>query len=155
MVVVSATAYHYGDVIMDTMASQITSVTIVYSTVYSGADQRKHQSSVLLAFVRGPVNSPHKCPVTRKMFPFNDVIMFQEFADRVGIPYMETSVKNDDNVERAFLTLASSLLKNLPQTPKTRTIADPSIVQLCRQRLRSSGCCATGTRYRNHRIVKS
>ena len=40
---------------------------------------REHQSSALLAFVRGihggPVNSPHKWPVTRKMFPFDDVIM--------------------------------------------------------------------------------
>ena len=44
---------HYTDVIMSTMASQITSLTIVYSTVYSGADQRKHQSSASLAFVRG------------------------------------------------------------------------------------------------------
>ena len=64
---------------MSTMASQITSLTIVYSTVYSDADQRKHQSSASLAFVRGihrwPVNSPHKWPVTRKMFPFGDVIM--------------------------------------------------------------------------------
>ena len=64
---------------MGTMASQITSLTIVYSTVYSGGYQRKHQSSASLAFVRGihrsPVNSPHKGPVTRKMFPFNDVIM--------------------------------------------------------------------------------
>ena len=65
---------------MSPMASQITSLTIVYSTVYSGADQRKHQSSASLAFVRGihrwPVNSPHKGPMTRKMFPFNDVIMW-------------------------------------------------------------------------------
>ena len=64
---------------MGTMASQITSLTIVFSTVYSGADQRKHQSSTTLASVRGihqwPVNSPHKEPVTRKMFPFDDVIM--------------------------------------------------------------------------------
>ena len=70
---------HYEDVIMDTIASQITSLTIVYSIVYSDADQRKHQSSASLAFVRGihrsPVNSPHKWPVTRKMFPFDDVIM--------------------------------------------------------------------------------
>ena len=70
---------HYDDVIMGAMASQITSLTIVYSTVYSGADQSKHQSSASLAFVRGihrwPVNSPHKWPVTRKMFPFDDVIM--------------------------------------------------------------------------------
>ena len=70
---------HYSDVIMGAMASQITSITIVHSTVYSGADQRKLQSSSSLAFVRGihrwPVNSPHKWPVTRKMFPFYDVIM--------------------------------------------------------------------------------
>ena len=65
---------------MTTMASQITSLTIVYPTVYSDADQIKHQSSASLAFVweihRGPVNFPHKGPVTRKMFPFDDVIMF-------------------------------------------------------------------------------
>ena len=71
--------FHYGDVIMGAIASQITSLTIVYSTVYSDADQRKHQSSASLAFVRGihrgPVNSPHKWPVTRQMFPFDDVIM--------------------------------------------------------------------------------
>ena len=61
------------------MAPQITSLTIVYSTVYSGADQRKHQSSSSLAFVLGIhrwlMNYPHKWPVTRKMFPFDDVIM--------------------------------------------------------------------------------
>ena len=68
-------ALHYGDVVMGTVASQITSLTIVYSTVYSGADQRKHQSSASLAFVREILNSPHKWPVTRKMFPFGDVIM--------------------------------------------------------------------------------
>ena len=69
---------HYDDVKMDAMASQITSLTIIYSTVYSGADQSKHQSSASLAFVWGihrePVNSPQKWPVTRKMFPFDDVI---------------------------------------------------------------------------------
>ena len=70
---------HYGDVIMSTIGSQITSLAIVYSIVYSDADQRIHQSSASLAFVRGihrgPVNCPHKWPVTRKMFPFDDVIM--------------------------------------------------------------------------------
>ena len=44
---------HYNDVIMTTMASQITSLTVVYSNVYSDADQRKHQSSALLTFVGG------------------------------------------------------------------------------------------------------
>ena len=70
---------YYSDVIMIAMASLITGLTIVYSTVYSGADQRKHQSSASLAFAREihrwPVNSPLKGPVTRKMFPFDDVIM--------------------------------------------------------------------------------
>ena len=70
---------HYSDVIMGPMAFLITSLMIVYSTVYSGVDQRKHQSSASLAFVRGIhrglVNSPHKWPVTQKMFPFDDVII--------------------------------------------------------------------------------
>ena len=70
---------HYKDVIMGSIASQITSLTLVYSAVYSDADQRKHQSSASLAFVRGihrgPVHSLHKWPITRKMFPFDGVIM--------------------------------------------------------------------------------
>ena len=64
-------ALHHNDVIMSAMAFKIPSLAIVYSTVYSGVDQRKHQSSASLAFVRGihrsPVNSPHNGPVTRKM----------------------------------------------------------------------------------------
>ena len=81
-------AMHYGDVIMGEIASQITSSAIVYSTVYSDADQRKHQSSASLAFVReihrGPVNSLHKWPVTRKMFPFEDVIMVRSYITHVS-----------------------------------------------------------------------
>ena len=72
-------SYHYSDVIMDTMASQITSLAIFCSTVCLGTGQRKHQSSASLAFVREihrwPVNSPHKGPVTRKIFLFDDVII--------------------------------------------------------------------------------
>ena len=68
---------------MTAFASQITSLTVVYSTVYSAEDQRKHQSSASLVFVqgihRGAVNFPHKWPVTRKMFPFDDVIMNDNF----------------------------------------------------------------------------
>ena len=52
---------HYNDIIMRAMASQITSLTIVYSIVYSGADQRKYQSSASLAFVRGI----HRWPAQR------------------------------------------------------------------------------------------
>ena len=75
---------------MGAIASQITSLTIVYSDVYSDVDQRKHQSSASLAFVQGihrrPVNSPHKWPVTRKMFPFDDVIM-------VGLQEVQSAVE--------------------------------------------------------------
>ena len=82
---------HYSDVIMGTMASQLTSLAIVYLTVYSGTDERKHQSSASLAFVRGirwgPVNSPHKWPVTRKMFPFDHVIMITRSLWRETIAY--------------------------------------------------------------------
>ena len=57
-------ALHYNDVIMSALASQITGVSIVCSMVGSGADQRKHQSSASLAYVRGihrwQVNSPNK-----------------------------------------------------------------------------------------------
>ena len=74
---------------MCAMASQPTSLTIVYSAVYSGADQRKDQSSAALAFVqgihRGPVNSRHKWPVTRKMFPFGYVIMTEEDQIHNGV----------------------------------------------------------------------
>ena len=80
---------HYDDVIMDAIASLITSLTIVYSTVSSDADQRKHQSSASLAFVWGIhrwlMNSPHKWPVTRKMFPFDDVIMPLKLGDRICV----------------------------------------------------------------------
>ena len=64
---------------MGTIASEITSLTIAYSTIYSDADQSKHQSFALLAICarNSPVHvlSPHKWPVTRKMLPFDDVIM--------------------------------------------------------------------------------
>ena len=74
---VTTTGTCYGDIIKSTMASHITAVLILYPTVCSGVDQRKHQSSTSQAFVRGihrwPVNSPHKGPVRRKMFPLNCV----------------------------------------------------------------------------------
>ena len=60
--------FHKNDVIMSAMASQITSLSIVYSSVYLGADQRKHQSSSSLAFMWEVTGD-------RKMFSFDDVIM--------------------------------------------------------------------------------
>ena len=72
-----STILHYNDVILSAMASQITSLTIVYSTVYSGADQRNIRVPRYWPFVQGihrlPVISLHKWPVTWKMVPFDDV----------------------------------------------------------------------------------
>ena len=103
---------HYTDVIMGTIASQITSLTIVYSTVYSDADQRKYQSSASLAFVRGihrrPVNSPHKWPVTRKMFPFDDVIMLHpsRLQPRSVVPILVSPIP--DSVASSWTCLGFS-----------------------------------------------
>ena len=81
---------------MGLMASPITSLILVYWTVYSGADQRKHQSFASLAFGQEihqwPVNYPHKGPVTRQMFLFDDVITglapgLTDSADDVTIYY--------------------------------------------------------------------
>ena len=58
---------HYGDVIMGTIAFQITNLTIVYSTVYFGFRSKKHLGFCVRGIHRGPVNSTHKWPVTRKM----------------------------------------------------------------------------------------
>ena len=88
---------HYNDVIMGAIASQITSLTIVYSTVYSGTDQRKHQSSTTLAFVRwihqGPVNSPHKWPVTRKHY--DDVIITTQESQITSLAIVYSIVYSD------------------------------------------------------------
>ena len=73
---------------MGAMAAQITSVTIVYSTVYTGANQRKHLSSASLAFVQGIHRSPHKWPVTRKLFSFDDIIMYRNAIIRLCVSSM-------------------------------------------------------------------
>ena len=105
---------------MSVMASQITSLTIAYSTVYSGTNQRKHQSSASLAFVQGihrwPVNSLHKGPVTRKTFPLDDVIVEGRLSDRLWtheihpwyiipdetrVPFVSYSEKSDCKISGA------------------------------------------------------
>ena len=99
---------HYNDVIISAMASQITCLTIVYS----GADQRKQQSSASLAFVRGihrwPVNSAHKGPVMRKMFPFDDIVMgsFKNVWYPLNPRALELSPRNTTmirNLQRYFV----------------------------------------------------
>ena len=93
--------FYYSDVIMGAIACQITSLMIAYSTAYSVADHRTHQSSASLAIVRGnhrwPVNSPHKWPLTRKMFPFDDVIMPQL---QVGNLVVQSPLTTWSNIRR-------------------------------------------------------
>ena len=73
---------------MSVMASQITSLTVVYSTVYSDTNQRTYQTSASLNLVReihqSPVNSPHKGPVARNTFSFDDVIMWPQQNDTLA-----------------------------------------------------------------------
>ena len=84
---------HYGDIKMGAMASQITKPTVVSSTVYSGADQRKHQSSASLAFVRGihrwPVNSCTKGQYRGKCFHLMMSLWFHclHSFDQIGVWY--------------------------------------------------------------------
>ena len=81
---------------MGAMASLITSLTIVNLTLYSGTDQRIQQSSTSLAFVwgirRSPVNSPHKGPVTRKMFSFDDVIILVSGCGSVHVDFTRSCI---------------------------------------------------------------
>ena len=86
------TPMHFSDAKMSMMVSQITGGSIVCSTICSGTGQRKYQSSVSLAFVRGIhqslVDSPHKEPVAPKIFPFDDGIMANHtkaWAERITI----------------------------------------------------------------------
>ena len=94
---------------MGAVASQITSLTIVYWTIYSGADQRKHQSSASLAFVReftGDRISPHKGPVTRKMFQFDDVIMkiiISVYSELIQITFYIKSQTNLNYISTQFI----------------------------------------------------
>ena len=105
---------HYNDVLMRAVASQITGLSIVYSTAGSGTDERKHQSSASLAFVRGihrwPVNSPHKRPVTRKMFPFDDVIMWWKRVYSLGCNWMVNKSQDSCQGYMAWCKLETSFI---------------------------------------------
>ena len=118
------TDLHYNDVIMGAIASQITSLTIVYSMVYSDADQRKHHSSASLAFVWGihwgePVNSPHKWPVMRKMFPFDDVIMRcpRSPSTNRGQDKIDRLVQERHNSSTLAMELRPSWIKPIEMSP--------------------------------------
>ena len=126
---------HYYDVIMGEIASQITSIAIVNSIVFSHADQRKHQSSVSLVFVRGihrrPVNSPHKWPVRRKMFPFNDVIMGENSHSSVLLIIQHRTLQLMA-VWRIYLHMAHwLLLLAIDSVPEVRVVDITKLLNQC------------------------
>ena len=82
------------------MVSQITSLTVVYSIVYSGAGQgiptpKLRVTGLCAGNSPGAVNSPHKGPVTRKMFPFDDVIVSFPFGFIEGFALIVIQFVND------------------------------------------------------------
>ena len=108
--------HHYSYVIMGAMASGITSVSIVYTTVCSGAVQRKHQKLRVTGSCEGNslVNSPHKGPVKRKMFPFDDVIMWRN--DWVWPSYAMWLVRSGSSLAQpmaCFVTARKPLLDSM------------------------------------------
>ena len=100
---------------------QITGASFVYSTLCSGADQRKYQSSASLAFMGGikrlPVNSPHKGQVTRKMFPFDGVIMNKNTKRKVDdlFIYFDRSCQVSRNYRQRPITWKMSSEKKQKQ----------------------------------------
>ena len=103
---------------MSAMASQITSLTIACSSVYSGADQRKHQSSASLAFVwgihRSPVNSPHKGPVKRKCFLLMTSSLHWSWVD------CQVNVNMPLKTIKATWTVNSGVIRMFPSLPVTK-----------------------------------
>ena len=108
----------YNDIIMSTMAHEITRISTVGSAVCWGAHHRKYQSSPLLAFVRGihqgSVDFPHKGPVTRKMFPFDDVIMVSVLSG-----YIVNSVGVASYVGSVHLSYLASIIHRPDMNMKT------------------------------------
>ena len=107
---------HYNDVTMSAMASQITSLTIVYSTVYSGAYQRKHQSSASLAFAgNSPVtNNSQRCDFILNIFWRTDIY---GGGGGGGCSLLEYLPKNEDqsHITGKYQALELGLMDNTIQ----------------------------------------
>ena len=110
---------HCSNVIMGAMAFQIIDVSFLYSTVYSGPNQRKHQSSVPLALLgeirRWPVNFLHKRTVTGKMFQFDIVIMTNLISKGVFSSSTFSATNISSNMIR-FLQMHDTIKMNSSHT---------------------------------------
>ena len=105
---------HYDDVIMSAIASQITSLAVVYSKL--------RVTGLRVGNSPGPVNSPHKGPITRKMFPFDDVIMKRINSE---LQAGWTSRKGQSNIPRLTSKLASLYEHGLNSIPAWISITHP------------------------------
>ena len=99
---------HYDDVIIGAKASQITSVTIVYSTVYSGADQRKHHSSASLAFVRQMASYAENISIWRRHHELGETNIYQEHNYMRILCHCEKAMVTYGRVSKNFLTIVLS-----------------------------------------------
>ena len=141
------------------MASQITGVSVIYSIIYSCADQRKHQSSVSLVFVRGvhrwPMNSPHKGPVTRKMFPSDDVIMTygKEITGVTGRFLSQKSVSCYDVIITQYLPVANRTHSLAPQ-PRSKPHTWTSPKSWWNYQNRLIGCRSTASPEKKQRRMQ-
>ena len=133
---------HYSGVILCAVASQITGVSIVCSTVWSSTDQRKYQSSASLAFVKGihlwPVDSPHKGPVTRKCFHLMTSswwLASERYRVMHSIPSWPKRMKRNSSLTHVLLKFIDSHTFK-PQDPQT--IFHMSITDICNRNLSKS-----------------
>ena len=127
--------YHYSDDIMNEMASQVPGVSIVCPTVCWSTNQRKRQSSASLVFVRGshrwPVDSPHKGPVTRKKFPFDDHalqrshILPYQITDILTVCSTDFQAKNKEIPKCHVTGICES---NLPHKAMRKTLAYHDVI---------------------------
>ena len=128
----SAHQRHYDGVIVSTMASQITSLTIVYSTVYSGANQRKHQSSAFVRGIhRGPVNSPQK---SRKCFYLMTSSWAQRLSSVTSTAFWNVSTENRKGLVPSNRPVAQNPQWNSPishNSPLSNWHMHISVAKLC------------------------
>ena len=123
---------------MNAMASQITSLMIIYKRLFMAHIKEKHQSSALLAFVRGihrAVNSPHKWPATRKMFPFDDVAMWHLFQEAdIAVAPLATTLARSQVIDfsETFMEVPLTLLVHKGITVNSlEELLDHPTLQVC------------------------
>ena len=105
------TIFNYSDVIISAMASKITGVSVVYSNVCSGSDPGKNQELCITGLCEW--NSPVTGPVTRSMFPFDNITMQQRQVCRYGDYHSDSSRCTPCGIGRGYYVLPSPKWRSL------------------------------------------